>query len=136
MVSNNPSVFGTQYGSGTGTTSFAAKSRAFSGQNNFGDVFTKRRRLREWITKNSQYFKRENQKIVDKIKKKHKQKEDHKEIKKIFREIDGEEMFFDETEELEITEEQLAEIEENRNPTPKRCIIINNKNDNIMNYKK
>ena len=102
---------------------------AFKGDSAFADNFEKRRRMREWIEQNSEGIKREQnmRKSVEKQKmmKKHRSVRD----KEALRSTDDNTMFYDETHELDMTEEQLKEVEENVNPSPKRCIFVKDGED-------
>merc|ERR1711997_98561 len=92
----------------------------FGAQSIFSDNTMKRRRMREMIL--SQSSGSDNERESKMKKKENKKKQNLKMEQQKERELDGDDLFFDDAE-FEFDELQ---INENVNPTPNRCVLINN----------
>eukprot|EP00484_Ammonia_sp_Unknown_P014225 CAMPEP_0197080812 /NCGR_PEP_ID=MMETSP1384-20130603/214318_1 /TAXON_ID=29189 /ORGANISM="Ammonia sp." /LENGTH=698 /DNA_ID=CAMNT_0042519703 /DNA_START=251 /DNA_END=2347 /DNA_ORIENTATION=- len=89
-----------------------------------GNTYEKRRRLRDWLEQNSQSIARQKRLRAESVQKKMKKQQQTMKEKKALRETDPDAMFYEADELQDITDAQLREVEENVNPSPKRCVLI------------
>eukprot|EP01083_Nonionella_stella_P121565 365297_1 len=92
----------------------------------YGDLYAKKRRLRQWIEEKSEGMKRVNELRLEEKKHKRQRVQNRQMMKARARETDVDELFYrmSHTEEEEEEEELRESDEDNPNPGPRRCVFV------------